>query len=183
MPILSNAKHERFAQEVAQGKTAEEAYALAGYSPSLKNAQRLKSSEGIRSRIEEILSQAAQKAGITVERVLAEYAKIAFADITEAVTWGEAVAVQDADGGEDRLVQSVVLMDSADLPKTVSAAIAEVKQTKEGLAVKFHSKTAALDALGKHLGMFKERIEHSGPGGGPMQVHRIERVIIDPPGE
>ena len=162
MPVLKNPKHERFAHELAKGITAEEAYRLAGYAPSLKNAQRLKSNEGIRSRVEELLSQAAQKAGITVERVLSEYAKIAFADITEAVDWGDAIAITDPDTNEVTLTQGVALIPAKSLPKKVSAAISEVKQTKEGLSVKFHSKTAALEALGKHLKMFTDKVEHSG---------------------
>jgi phage terminase small subunit len=34
MPVLSNPKHERFAQELAKGKTADEAYQLAGCKPN-----------------------------------------------------------------------------------------------------------------------------------------------------
>lgn len=38
----------------------------------------------------------------------------------------------------------------------------------------------ALELLGKHLGMFKEKVEHSGPNGGAIPIERIERVIVDP---
>jgi phage terminase small subunit len=41
MPILPNAKHEAFCQSVAIGKTADEAYRLAGYKPSRQHASRL----------------------------------------------------------------------------------------------------------------------------------------------
>ena len=37
----------------------------------------------------------------------------------------------------------------------------------------------ALELLGKHIGMFSDRVEHSGPGGGPVQ-HSIEVTIVDP---
>lgn len=70
MPILRNARHERFAQEIAQGKTADEAYAIAGYSKNRRNASRLKANEDIRKRIEEILSQAAEYAAVTKAWVL-----------------------------------------------------------------------------------------------------------------
>lgn len=36
----------------------------------------------------------------------------------------------------------------------------------------------ALELLGKHLGLFKDKVEHSGPGGGPIEVTKIERVIV-----
>ena len=42
--------------------------------------------------------------------------------------------------------------------------------------------TAALkghELLGKHLGLFKERLEHSGPDGEPLQaIVRIERILV-----
>ena len=38
----------------------------------------------------------------------------------------------------------------------------------------------ALDLLGKSLGMWRDRVEHSGPDGGPIAIATIRRVIIDP---
>jgi phage terminase small subunit len=72
MPILSNPRHELFAQEIAKGKTAEAAYRLAGYKPSVKNAQRLKASKSVRSRVSEMQSRAAERAIVTVEDLIAE---------------------------------------------------------------------------------------------------------------
>ncbi|WP_130225106.1 hypothetical protein [Bradyrhizobium sp. Leo121] len=37
MPILKNSKHERFAQDLAKGKTADEAYVLAGHQENRGN--------------------------------------------------------------------------------------------------------------------------------------------------
>ena len=72
MPALNNPRHERFAQELAKGKTASEAYEQAGYKPSLKNSQRLKCYEDIRARVAEIQERGAIRAGVTVESLLAE---------------------------------------------------------------------------------------------------------------
>ena len=72
MPALNNPRHERFAQELAKGKTASEAYEQAGYKPSLKNSQRLKCYEDIRARVAEIQGRGAIRAGVTVESLLAE---------------------------------------------------------------------------------------------------------------
>jgi len=45
--------------------------------------------------------------------------------------------------------------------------------------------TAALKAIelqGKHLRMWQEKVahEHSAPGGGPIQITKVERVIVKP---
>ncbi len=47
---------------------------------------------------------------------------------------------------------------------------AGVKVTREGLEVKTHSAIDALVKIGHHLGMFKDKIEHSGPDGKPLQA-------------
>ena len=62
MPVLKNARHERFAQELAKGKTADEAYVEAGFTANRGNAARLKANESIRKRVDEIKSRVAEKA-------------------------------------------------------------------------------------------------------------------------
>lgn len=57
MTALSNPKHERFAQELAKGKSAEESYALAGFSPNRGNASVLKHKQNILDRVSEILDE------------------------------------------------------------------------------------------------------------------------------
>jgi hypothetical protein len=47
---------------------------------------------------------------------------------------------------------------------------AGVKVTREGLEVKTHSAIDALVKIGHHLGMFKDKVEHSGPDGKPLQA-------------
>jgi phage terminase small subunit len=76
MAILRNPKWERFAQELAGGKTAGQAYELAGFSPNPANAWRLHQREEVRRRIEEILDQK-QRA---VDKVVANAAERAGVD-------------------------------------------------------------------------------------------------------
>ena len=61
MPILSNARHERFAQALAAGKSETDAYAEAGFNPSGPNAGRLTKNDEIRQRVAELLSAVAEK--------------------------------------------------------------------------------------------------------------------------
>ncbi|WP_406853505.1 terminase small subunit [Alsobacter sp. KACC 23698] len=171
MPVLKNAKHERFAQEISKGATADEAYALAGYSPHRSNAARMSANEHIRSRVEEILSKAADKVGVTVERVISELAKIGFADIRKAVAWGAGIAVAD-ETGQVHVVNDVALISSEQIDPDTAAAISEVRKTKDGVAIKFHDKQAALVNLGKHLGLFKDRVELTGRDGGPIKTEQ-----------
>jgi len=72
MPVLSNHKWEIFAQELAKGKTGDEAYRLAGYKPSRANASTLKTNQSILNRIKEIQARGALRAEVTVASVLNE---------------------------------------------------------------------------------------------------------------
>lgn len=72
MPILSNARHESFAQALAKGKTADEAYAQAGYRPHRSNASRMSANDNVRARVAEIQSKAAKRAEVTIESLADE---------------------------------------------------------------------------------------------------------------
>lgn len=65
MPVLPNARHERFAQALAKGKTADEAYQEAGFVANRGNATRLKANESVAARVAELQSKAAERAVFT----------------------------------------------------------------------------------------------------------------------
>jgi len=72
VPMLRNPRHERFAQELATGKTADAAYGLAGYRENRSNAARLSANQDIEKRVAEIQAVGAELAAITVETLIAE---------------------------------------------------------------------------------------------------------------
>lgn len=77
MPPLSNPKHERFAQELAKGATAEKAYEAAGYKPARQNAHRLITNDDIAFRVRELQERAAIKTELTVASITDRLLKIA----------------------------------------------------------------------------------------------------------
>lgn len=76
MPALTNPKHERFAQERAKGKTADEAYQEAGYTENRGNAARLNANENVLRRVAEIQERAAIRAEISVAGLTDELVEI-----------------------------------------------------------------------------------------------------------
>lgn len=70
MPILSNARHERFAQELAKGLVPEDAYQAAGFKPARQNAHRLMTKDDVRARVEELKQRAAADVQVSREWVL-----------------------------------------------------------------------------------------------------------------
>ena len=70
MPVLTNQRHERFAQELARGKTTVDAYETAGYSHDRGAASRLSSKDNIRKRVAELQQSAWDKTELTREWVI-----------------------------------------------------------------------------------------------------------------
>ena len=90
----------------------------------------------------------AQRVEITADRVVAELAKIAFADPRDLMEWGPS---------------GVKFKNSADLMEEQAASVAEVTETiTQGggsIRLKKYDKLKALELLGKHLGMFERKME------------------------
>jgi hypothetical protein len=79
VPALSNQRHELFAQVLAAGCSATEAYVKAGYRLNKGNAGRLKANERIRERVGELQARnvQAQEAavGVTIEQLRTQFAE------------------------------------------------------------------------------------------------------------
>lgn len=161
-------KERQFVSEFLVDKNQTQAALRAGYAKSAARvtATKLMKRPPVRAAIEAALQKVAKKAEVTVERIVAEYARIGFADPRKAVAWAGNVVTAKA---------------STELDDDAAACIAEVSQTKDGIRIKFHSKTAALDSLAQHLGMFPNKLELTGAGGGPIEVEspraEIERRL------
>lgn len=137
------AKQKKFVNEYLIDGNATQAAMRAGYSKKTAGIigdENLKK-PNIAAAIEKRQSKLAEKLEITQERVLAEYAKIAFSDMRKFSKWG-------ADGVE--------LIDSDSLSDNDAACVAEVSQTitKDGGSIRFklHDKKGALDSICKMLG-------------------------------
>lgn len=75
-------------------------------------------------------------------------------------------------------VERVIPKDTRDLAPDARMLYAGVKTTQHGLEIKMHDQTAMLVHAGRHLGLFKERLELSGKNGGPVQ-HSIAGILDD----
>lgn len=70
MPILSNPRHERFAQELASGKSQTEAYETAGFKHNRHNASRLITNETIKARVAELQGRITEGVVLTKQWIL-----------------------------------------------------------------------------------------------------------------
>lgn len=156
-----NPKQARFVQEYLKDLNAKQAATRAGYSEHTAESQgsRLLSNAKVAEAIAKGQAKLAEKAGVTVERIVAEYAKIGFANMLDYIR-----VTPEGDGW----------VDLSSLTREQAAAIGEmtVEDYKDGrgddardvrrVKFKLSDKKAALDSLAKHLGMFVEKHVHSG---------------------
>lgn len=63
-----------------------------------------------------------------------------------------------------------VFKDTRDLSPAARLLYAGAEQTQNGLKVRMHSQPEALVNIGKHLGMFQKRVQHTGKDGNPLSV-------------
>ncbi|MDR1515310.1 MAG: terminase small subunit [Synergistaceae bacterium] len=143
-------KQSKFVDEYMIDLNATKAAIRAGYSE--KTATRIGPKLVGKSCVQDAISAAQAKQSartqITADRVVLELARIAFVDTRQIFKWGP-------DG--------VRLLPSDGLSDDEAAIVAEVSETisKDGGSIKAKrfDKLKALELLGRHLGMFKDKLE------------------------
>ncbi|MGL4571844.1 MAG: terminase small subunit [Clostridium sp.] len=79
---------------------------------------------------------------------------------------------------EEVFYNDVELTLTDDLPEDKKKAIAAIKNTKFGIQVETCDKVRALELLGKHLGMFKDKVEVTGDINNPYKDLTKEELLI-----
>lgn len=163
-----NERQRRFVDEYLKDLNATQAAIRAGYSKktSEQTASRLLSFVKVKEAIAEAMKNREKRTEITQDKVLRELAKIGFANMADYMKAG-------ADGDP--------YLDFSKLTPDQAAALVEVtvEDFKDGrgedardvrrVKFKLADKRAALVDIGKHLGMFKDRVEFTGKDGGPVE--------------
>ena len=163
-------KQKRFCDEYLIDLNATQAAIRAGYSE--KTAYRTGADNLRKPQIEEYIAkrqkELSRSTETTQERVIKELALIAFsnnADYAHVVekkmqveAGGALVDVLDKDGNPVmyRTVEPVL---TEELTEEQKRALAVIKKGRDGLEVKSCDKVKALELLGKHLGIFTDKIE------------------------
>lgn len=107
------------------------------------------------------------KAEDAAARVIKELEHIAYAKTTDFVKVKEIFIGR----GKMRRKARVAYVElTSDIEEENQKAISEIKQTKEGIALKTHDKVGALRLLGQHYGIFVEKHEHTGKDGKPIEM-------------
>lgn len=143
-------KQKRFIEEYLIDLNATQAAIRAGYSPDTAKSigSENLTKPDIQARIAKAMAERSRRTGVNADRVVMELAKIAFVNASDVIDAETAMLKPDVAPEDTAAIQSVKV-------KTFG---------EDGLEreVKMADKLKALELLGKHLGMFKDKVELSG---------------------
>lgn len=184
MPVLKHAKHERFAQEVAQGKTAIEAYVTAGYKRDDGNASKLHARPEVKARIQEITGLGAERAaiaiGVTKEKITAELAKLGFSNMLDYVTIGPGglpfVDLTALNRDKAAAIQEVIIEESM-RHETNEAGEKEAVPVRK-VRFKLADKRAALVDMARHLGMNNDTVQIKSDADAAKTADQLKAEIL-----
>ncbi|ENX03607.1 hypothetical protein F900_00701 [Acinetobacter modestus] len=169
-------KQQRFVDEYLVDRNATQAAIRAGYSQ--KTATVIGAENLTKPNIQEAIklgeAEIAERTKITQDRVMKELEKIGFSNMLDYITI--------TNGGDP-------VTDFSALTRDQAAAISEitVEEYTEGRGedarnvkrtkFKLSDKRSALVDMGRHLGMFKDKVEITGANGGPIQQHHTNTPL------
>lgn len=140
-------KQQRFVDEYLIDLNATQAAIRAGYKQSEytdTNANKILENTRVKEAINKAMAERSKRTGINQDRVLQEIAKMAFVNISDVIDLNNATIKPEAAKEDLACIQSI-----------------KIKPTEFGVEreIKFYDKKGSLELCGKHLGMFKDKME------------------------
>lgn len=143
-------KQKIFVKEYLIDLNATQAAIRAGYSAKTADqiGFQLLNKTSVSEEIKKEMAKRSKRTGINADRVLNELARIAFANAKDVIDFENASIRENASEDDLACIQSV----------KVKKQISDKGETEER-SVAMYDKKSALELLGKHLGMFKEKVD------------------------
>lgn len=144
-----NLKQQTFVQEYLIDLNATQAAIRAGYSPKSADvtASKMLAIAKIRDAVARAMAERSKRTGVCQDRVVQELARVAFLNPQDVVNMNSATVKDDAKA--DDLVVIACVKNKTTFFESGSAEEHEVK---------FCDKVKSLELLGRHLGMFNDKL-------------------------
>lgn len=146
-------KQKRFVEEYLVDLNATQAAIRAGYSPD--TAQQMGSENlskpVIKNAIYKAIAERSRRTGINQDRVIQEIAKLAFLNPIDVIDMDEATIKGEANRDDTACIASVKV-------KVIPGEDGNITERE----IKTYDKLKALELLGKHLGMFTDKLKMEG---------------------
>ncbi|MGG3884339.1 terminase small subunit [Brevibacillus panacihumi] len=159
-------KQRLFVMEYLRDFNATRAAIAAGYSKKSAHVvgwETLRNPK-VQAEIQRYKEQRTAELGLDVQRIITEYMKIAFADITDLLEFGQKdeplydnegnPAIDPATGEQMTFKRNYVSFKNSD--EIDGTVVGEVKQGKDGVSIKLHDKMKALEVLSKYVDLLPD---------------------------
>lgn len=201
---LTNTKHQLFVDEYIIDFNATEAAIRAGYSKKTAAQQgyRLTKDERIDAAIDEAIAARTKRMHITQDHVLGMWWQIANADYNELSSvrrvacgycYGDNITLDDDSDGREidpsrepnpdcgicrgEGSPHVHIADTSKLSPAAKLVYQGAKETKFGIEVQTADRMKALDNVARHLGMFKDTVDHTSSDGSMSTKPTVIRLV------
>lgn len=168
-----------FVEEFTIDLNATQAAIRAGYAEKNAHVQAcdLLNKPQVAQAVAEAKAQRASRVGMVADTVLSEMSLLSHSCLEHYVIddQGQVKLAEGAPAGAMRAIQSI--------KRRVEVHPARKDDPESGYKVynvelKLWDKPAPLKLMGRHVGLFPDRVEHTGANGGPIEVAEIRRVIV-----
>lgn len=186
------AKQQRFCDEYLIDLNATQAAIRAGYkeTTAYSMGQRLLKNVEVQNKIQQRKQDRMERTEITQDMVIRELALIAFSNAADYASVVEEDVMVERDGEQFPLLdldgkpvkyRTVKPVLTAELTEDQKKALSVIKKGRDGFEVKPYDKVRALELLGKHLGMFTDKVEMSGQVNNPFEGLSTEdlKALVD----
>ena len=187
------AKQQMFCDEYLIDLNATQAAIRAGYSEKTAEEQgcRLLRNVKVQKYIQNRKQDRIERTEITQDMVLRELANIAFSNAADYASVIEKQAMVEFEGnmvpvldenGDPVMYRTVEPTLTESLTDEQKRALAVIKKGRDGFEVKPYDKVRALELLGKHLGMWTEKVEVTEKADNPfagLSTEDLKKMIDD----
>ena len=148
-----SARQERFVEEYVIDLNATQAAIRAGY--SVKTAKEIGAENltkpYIQAAVGRIMAERSRRTGVTADRIILELAKLGFVNISDVADFDDATVRDEANRNDTAAIQSVKV-------KRIPTDGGDIVERE----LKLHDKVKSLDLLGRHLGIWNDKLKING---------------------
>jgi phage terminase small subunit len=159
------AKQKAFCQEYLVDLNATRAAERAGYREHRRQGSNLIGLRNVRAEVKRLMDERSKRTEITADLVLQELLLIARSNLADAVGEdGKILGLREMPEEVQRVIAALEVKELFDNRRADRVASGQVTR------MRFWDKLRALELLGKHLGLFTDKLELTGRDSGPVRV-------------
>ncbi|ULT55405.1 terminase small subunit [Neobacillus drentensis] len=180
--VKLTAKQQAFIKEYLIDLNSTQAAIRAGYSEATAKEIGYENltKPHIAEAIQKAMDERSKRTEITQDRVLQELAKVGFADIKDYLSFETSLTTVGYNDKGERIIDYAHVVTLKDSETVDGAVISEVSLKDGALKFKLHDKMKALNDIGRHLGLFNDKLDIGNKDDKPFKTsHDLSKLSVE----